>query len=111
LVVDVVARERRPRVVLPVARDGAVDDAGVPRPDRGVVQSEASHDAGPEAFDDHVRLAGQFHGPAPVALVLQIELEAALAAVDGLEQTGVVAHRIASRGLHLQRVGAQGHQK
>ena len=45
------------------------------------------------------------------SVVLEVQLDAALALVDGGEEAGVVAHRVAARRLDLQHVGAQGHQQ
>src|SRR5262249_31765116 len=42
------------------ARDGAIDDVGVDRPDRLVVDTELTRHAGAVVFDDDVGVAGEF---------------------------------------------------
>ena len=66
---------------------------------------------GAESLDEHVGLRRQLQRPGPAGRVLEVELHAALAFVDGGEESGVVAHRIPARRLDLQDVGAQGHQQ
>ena len=63
---------------------------------------------GAESLDEHVGLCRQLQRPGALGGVLQVELDAALALVDGGEQSRVVAHRVAARRLDLQHVGARG---
>ena len=81
--------------------------------ERRVVQPELSHDAGPEVLDEDVRARGEPHEGLPPGRGLQVEDDAALAAVEGGEAgavgAGARAHlprRIAVGRLDLDHVRA-----
>ena len=80
-----------PRALVAVAGDRGIDDAGIDRPDRGVVEPEALDDAGPEILQHDVGLADQLSERGEVGRVLEVEREAFLGAVDGVEDGRIPA--------------------
>src|SRR4051812_33560119 len=100
---------------LPPARQRHMDQAGVQYLQRRARKAELIEGAGPEAFDQNI---GKLHQPlegGPVRIGLEIEMDNGLASVDQLvtrrEAVRVdatqPAHRIASRRLDLDHIGAQ----
>ena len=72
--------------VLAVARDRAVDEARVLLAQPLVAHAEAVHHAGPEGLEQHVVLAHQPQQHLAAALLLQVQPDRALAAVEREEQ-------------------------
>ncbi len=87
-VVDVVTGHVAQRAVLPVAGDGAVNDGRVVRAHARVIGAEPRHDPGAKALDDDVGSRSQVHEGLHALGLLQIQLEAALVAVDEIENRG-----------------------
>ena len=79
----------RPRVFGAKAGDRAVDQALVCRRHRFCAEAEAVHDAGAEVLDEHVGLADEATGDLEVVRLLEVEDDAALAALE--DGVGLVA--------------------
>ena len=90
-VVDVVAHPIAIRPILAVARDRAVDEAGIHLTQPGIVDAEASGGAGPRALEDDVRLASEAGEDLAALGCLQVEGEAPLVPP---EQRDAHAHRV-----------------
>jgi hypothetical protein len=113
-IVQIVRRDLRLGPALTVAGDRAIDQARVGRGQRGIAEAKAVHDAGPELLDQHVGGADQRHQARCRALRLEVERDAALAAIEqgkagarraepGLVATQLVA---VSGPLDLDHLGA-----
>ena len=96
-----------------VARDRGVDQTWIADAQGRVVEPEPAQHAGAVVLDEHVRFRRQPPQHVGAAGRLQIDDDAALPAVDGIEGGAVVAARprhpargIARRRLHLDHVGA-----
>ena len=76
----------RVRAVLAVARDRAVDEARVLLAQPLVAHAEPVHHAGPERLEQHVVLAHQPQQHLAAALLLEVQPDRALAAVEREEQ-------------------------
>jgi hypothetical protein len=113
-IVEIVAGVLRPRAALPVAGDRAVHQGGVDLPERIPAEAQAVHDAGPELLDQNLGLGDERQEPRDLLRVLEVERQAALAAVEQREaqalavQPGrVAAHAVALAGaLDLDHLGA-----
>ena len=81
-VVDVVTRLRGARAGLAVAGDRAIDQPRIDLAQRLGAETEPRHHAGPELLDQDVGALDQRHQPGAVALVLEIEHQALLAAIE-----------------------------
>ena len=105
---------RRPGPVLPVARDRAKNQIAIQLVKHVPAEAEPCHHARPVAFHHGVRARGQAFEQLTAAVRLEIESEAALVAVDGVEEDALAvfqgrgpAHVIASdRLFDLDHVGA-----
>ncbi len=100
--------------VLTEAEQARIDDARVDGGHRFVVESEPRHGIGPHVVDQHVRVGQQAVEHVQPGRFLQVERDAALAAI-GIEEdrthVGVptradLAHQVALRGLDLDDVRA-----
>ena len=97
------------------AGDRGVDDARVGRRHRVVVEPEAGQPAGAEVLQQDVGPAGQLAGQRGVLLVLEVERDRALVAVDAevVGRDAVPDRRhpgagvVAARALHLDHLGAE----
>ncbi len=67
--------------MLAPAGDAAVDELRIARGHRIGAEAQAFHHAGPKAFDQHIGTFEQGPGRSAAGIALQIEREAALAAV------------------------------
>src|SRR5258707_15451523 len=67
---------------LPVSGDRTVDDHGIERGYRIIVEAEPRHDARPELLDDDIRAFQQRAEPLVLGGAFQIEGDAALAAIE-----------------------------
>ena len=67
---------------LPIAADGAVDEAGIVRADRVVIQPHAGHCPRLEVFDEDVGPADQFFEDGFALFAFEVEGETLLVAVD-----------------------------
>ena len=112
---------RRPAAVGPglaVGRDRDVDDPRIARADRRVADAEAMGHAGAEGFDEDVRARGQAQQRFDPFRALEVEHEAALAALrvgeehrDAIALQADLAARLAARRLDLDHLGAMvGHR-
>ena len=81
-VVHVVARAVAVRAVLPVTGDRAVDETGILLAQALVADAEAVEHAGAEGLEQHVVLAGQAQQHVAPALVLEVDPDRALVAVE-----------------------------
>ena len=81
-VVDVVADVGGERAVLAPAGHARVHELRVARPARVGPDAEAFGDTGPEPFEQHVGLLAQLQHHLRAPLVLQVDADAAAAAVD-----------------------------
>ena len=99
-VVDVVAGTQRVRPGLPVAADAAQHHARIAGCEGGVTEAEALHDPGAKALDHHVRGLHEAQEKSAPLVVLEIQTQAALVAVDQLIEPA----RIAPHGTHGARV-------
>src|SRR5581483_2639564 len=107
-VVDVMPGPFAPRAGLPVARDGAVDQFSVVRPQGVVVDAEALRHARSKTLDHHVRVRGEPRYDVNGIRVLEIEGDAALVPILGLElHRHISAPRIAARRLDLDHIRAE----
>ncbi|MNM77109.1 hypothetical protein D3C81_889510 [compost metagenome] len=107
-IVQVVARLRGIGAGLPEPGDRAHHDAWALRAECTIAQSQAIHDAGPEAFDHGVSLARQCEKGVAARLGLQVEGNTALAVVK--LGKGIWPHgpdSIAAGLLHLDDIRAQ----
>jgi hypothetical protein len=114
----VVASSTRVRPGLAEARHRDVDHRRVHRAHGGVAEPELVGDARQEVLDDDVGAAGQLKDELATLGLLEIDRDAALAAIDRGERR---AHSVAAPGaqvvaaagtLHLHHVGAQvGHER
>src|SRR5581483_2715760 len=102
-VVDVVADAVAVGPVLSVARDRAVDEAGIEGPQRRVVDAEAGGDARAEAFEQDVGAGDEPPEHVAATRVLEVEDQAPLVA---REKRNAHAERIAGRG-DEEHVGAE----
>src|SRR5581483_9954225 len=107
LVVEVVAGGGRERTFLAEPRHRAVHDRRRNRPDVVVTDAEARGHAGPVPLDEHVGVPREVECASAVVIVLEVEHDAALVRVQAGEQLRIPAHRIASRWLDLDHVGAE----
>jgi len=72
------------RTHLPEAADREVDEARIIARQRFIADPQPGGDAGPEAFDQDIAIPGESFGDRNSLAVLQVEAQAALAAiVDG----------------------------
>ena len=79
------------RAGLSVAGDGAIDDAGIDGPDRLVSKAQALHHAGPELFDQYVRVAKQRLQHLERPRILEVQADRFLAPVQHQEAEAVLA--------------------
>ncbi|CPP13640.1 Uncharacterised protein [Bordetella pertussis] len=101
------------RAVLAETGDRDVHQAGIALARLFVAQAQAGHDAGPVAFYQHVGLVDQRQRLAPLRVVLQVERDARLAAVEVAEQhagaalaVSQAAQPVAGRRFDLDDLGA-----
>ncbi len=109
-VIDVVGRVVAVGAVLAETGEGAVDDARVDLADRLVVAAEPLHDAGAEAFDNHVCAGGELLEDRLAFGGLEVQREAPLVPVDvGEGRPALVVQdvglAVGRRGLDFQDVG------
>lgn len=72
---------------MPKAADREIDQARIVTGQILIADPEAGGDAGPEAFDEDIAIAGEASGDPDTFVVLQIEAQTALAAiVDGRQR-------------------------
>ncbi len=114
-IIDVVTGHLGTRSGLAIARNRCVDDARIDFCDRGVVDREARHDAGPKTLDDHVSFFREREKNVAPTGILEVDCSAALVAVYGAVErrngAGTVAEiaRVIPRAgvLDLDDVGAE----
>ena len=114
-VVEVVAGAQPIRPILAKTGDAAGHQSRVARAQRGGVEAEPVHHAGPEALEDDVRARHQLEEQLATARCLEVEAQRALVAVDGgehrraaLVQRRHPAHVVAAvEVLDLDDVGAE----
>jgi hypothetical protein len=114
---EVVRARARERAVLTEPGNAAVDQPRVQPLHRLVAEPQPGHHAGAEVLDQHVGAGDEFARDAAVGLVVQVERDAALAAVEGqvhgarsFPQRGerVLARVVAAvLALHLDDIGPQ----
>ena len=102
-VVEVVAGPLRPWPLLAVPAGRAVDDPGVPGLDHVVADAQPVDHPGPEALDDDVGPVGQGQEGLPPAVVLEVDQDAAHAAVAAVGEEPRVgrSHVRLGHGAHL----------
>ena len=88
---QVLTRTHRPRPLVAEAGDAAENDGRIDRRHDVVAEAEPLDDAGAEILDEHVGLADEVLERLKVGRVLEVEGDALLAAVDGVEQGRVAA--------------------
>jgi len=96
----VVARLVPSRTGLAEPRDGAVDQAGIPRGDRVVVESLSGQRARAEVFDEHVALRDETIEDRATVRMFEVERDALLVPVD--------AHEIGALALDKRRAPRPG---
>ena len=108
----------RQRADLAERGHGAVDEPRVLGAERPVVEPEAGGDTRPEALDEHVRGPREPSGDGQPLRMLQVDREAALAAIDAEEvagepgeRRGVGAERVALERLQLVDASAVGREE
>ena len=107
------------RTILAEAGERRIDQAGIDRGEVPGSQSQAIHHAGAIVFHQHVALLRELEKDGPAALVLEVERQAALVAVDAEEiDAFVVDARIKPSGLvaglrplDLDHIRAQGSEQ
>ncbi len=113
---EVVARPRGQRPVLAEAGHRGIDHPGVRRRDRRIVEPEPDQPADLEVLHHHVRAGGERPGAGEVVRVGEVERDAALAAVAGVEvgrravggeRRPPAAGLVAAGRLDLDHVGAE----
>ena len=105
----------RERPALAVARDVADDELRVARREVGVAQAEAGGGAGCEVLQQHIGAANQPIQYLRRFRMLQVERDAALAAIEPNEEAGLTVHvavvvtrEVAlTRALHLDDIGTE----
>ena len=111
-VVQVVPGRQPQRPLLPVAADAGQHDGRIDRPQRLVAQAEPLHHAGPEAFDDRMRLAHQRAQAVELLGLLQVEHQPALAVVDdAVEVRDAVLARPHVRRVIARQTGTAGQRR
>ena len=112
-VVEIVPGLAGARAGLAVAGDRAIDQLGIDRAHRLIAEPQPRHHAGAELLDQHIGAGQQRHKLVAIGLVLEIEHEALLAAVEQREHRAlavearlVMAHVLAARPLDLDHLGA-----
>ena len=106
------------RARLPVAGDRAIDQFGIVLAERGVVEAQPRHHAGPEVLDHDVGQGGKLIDDRLGGLALQVDRKALLAAVERAEIAAVAvaqrwpaADHVALEPLDLDDLGTEvGHQ-
>ena len=84
-----------PRPLGTITRDCSVNNTGVNRFHRFIIQSHTGHDAGPEIGDHHIRFRYQLLDPLQIRRILQIGRIALLAPVNDLKIDSIaVSHQI-----------------
>jgi hypothetical protein len=116
----VLPRPRYPGPFLAIAADRAVDEARIEHARVLETEPQPLDDAGAEVLDEHVGAGDQLPQGPHVALALQVYGKALLGAVDGMEDGGIAALRVAEikpareiaalRPLDLDDAGAEIHQ-
>ena len=83
--IDVVGRLVPVWTVLPITAERAVNEARADALQRLVVAAKARHNAGPEAFDQHVGVGRELVQQLLAVVLLQIDGDAALVTIDELK--------------------------